>query len=255
MLRIVDYARRSGIEWYEVMRLCISDETIIQPLAILTHGELGVFELDDDEMIGDLPGQDPIPLAYKECEMNLAFLARLIHAKFPVVFKPVTKNSEGLASDFYQLGDMPLRPPAMEKFKGLDRVWFGFDKEVRITLDEIWIPESPNDTLAKKPSPEIAKEKKPRKQIKPHSKYIAHRIKNEKVMFNSWQYFKKLAAESRGTELVELPGYGPIYLKLDPKDIKGTVLWSETKFTSPTDGKSVKKTTFDRTWNRVKGQK
>ena len=255
MLRIADYAKRSGIEWYEVMRLCISDETTIQPLLILTHGELRVFELDDDEMIGDFPGQGPIPLAYKECEMNPAFLARLIHAKFPLFFKPVTKNREGYAADFYQLGDMPLRPPGLEKFEGMDRVWFGFDKEARITLDEIWMPDSPNDTLVKKPSSEIAKEKKPRKQITPHLKYIAHRIKHEKVMFNSWQYFKKLAAESRGTELVELPGYGPIYLKLDPKDIKGTVLWSETKFTSPTDGKSVKKLTFDRTWNRVKGQK
>ena len=46
MLRIADYAKRSGIEWYEVMRLCISDETTIQPLLILTHGELRVFELD-----------------------------------------------------------------------------------------------------------------------------------------------------------------------------------------------------------------
>ena len=255
MLRIVDYARRYEMEWYEVMRLCIDEDTALQPIAILTHGELRVFELDDDEMIGDLPEQETIPLAYEECEMNPAFLARLIHAKFPVVFHPVTKNTEGYAADFYQLGDMPLRPPGLEKFEGMDRVWFGFDKEVRITLDEIWMPESPNDTLLKKPSPEIAKEKKPRKQITPHSIYIAHRIKHGKVMLNSWQYFKQLAAESRGTELVELPGYGPIYLKQDPKDIKGTVLWSETKFTSPTDGKSVKKPTFDRAWNRVRGQK
>ena len=255
MLRIADYAKRSGIEWYELVKLCIHEETSIQPISILTHGELRVFELDDDELIGDFPGQDPIPLAFKECEMNLAFLARLIHAKFPVVFKPVTKNREGFASDFYQLGDMPLRPPVLEKFEGMDRVWFGFEKEARITLDEIWIPESSNDTLVKKPSPEIAKEKKARKQITPHSKYIAHRIKHGKVMFNSWQYFKKLAAESRGTELVELPGYGPIYLKQDSKDVKGTVLWSETKFTSPTDGKPVKKSAFDRAWNRVRGQK
>ena len=255
MLRIVDYAKRSGMEWYEVMRLCIDEDTALQPIAILTHGELRVFELDDDEMIGGLPEQDTISLAYEECEMNPAFLARLIHAKFPLFFKPVTKNREGYAADFYQLGDMPLRPPGLEKFEGMDRVWFGFDKEVRITLDEIWMPESPNDTLLKKPSPEIAKEKKPRKQITPHSIYIAHRIKHGKVMLNSWQYFKQFAAESRGTELVELPGYGPIYLKQDPKDIKGTVLWSETKFTFPTDGKPVKKSAFDKAWYRVQRQK
>ena len=29
MLRIADYAKRCGIEWYEVMRLCISDKTTI----------------------------------------------------------------------------------------------------------------------------------------------------------------------------------------------------------------------------------
>ena len=70
MLRIVDYARRFEKEWYEVIRLCISGETTIRPLLILTHGELRVFELDDDEMIGDFPGQGPIPLALEECEMN-----------------------------------------------------------------------------------------------------------------------------------------------------------------------------------------
>ena len=67
MLRIVDFARRSEKEWYEVIRLCINDETKIQPLLVLTHGELRVFELDDDELIGDFPGQSSIPLAYEDC--------------------------------------------------------------------------------------------------------------------------------------------------------------------------------------------
>ena len=97
--------------------------------------------------------------------MNPAFLARLIHAKFPVVFKPVTKNRKGFVSDLYQLGEMPISPPDLKKFEGMDRVLFGFKKEARITLDEIWIPESPKDTLVKKPSPEITKEKKPRNRI------------------------------------------------------------------------------------------
>ena len=82
MLRIVDYAKRCEMEWYVLIRLCINRETEIQPLAILTHGELRVFELDDDKLLGDFPGQDPIPLAFEECEINPAFLARLIHAKF-----------------------------------------------------------------------------------------------------------------------------------------------------------------------------
>ena len=88
MLRIADYAKRSGIEWYEVMRLCISDKTTIQPLLILTHGELRVFELDDEEMIGDFPGQGPIPLAFEECEMNPAFLARLFMRNFQLFSNP-----------------------------------------------------------------------------------------------------------------------------------------------------------------------
>ena len=45
MLRIVDYAKRCEMEWYELIRLCINQETEMQPLAILTHGELRVFEL------------------------------------------------------------------------------------------------------------------------------------------------------------------------------------------------------------------
>ena len=172
MLRIVDYARRFEKEWYEVIRLCISDETTIQPLAILTHGELRVFELDDDEMIGDLPGQDPIPLAYKECEMNLAFLARLIHAKFPVVFKPVTKNREGFASDFYQLGDMPLRPPGLEKFKGMDRVWFAFNKIVSIDLKNIWIPNKSASLIKNQPLRQKWKWLQLNKQLHIHSIFL-----------------------------------------------------------------------------------
>ena len=40
MLRIVDYAKRSGMEWYEVMRLCIDEDTALHPITILTYGEL-----------------------------------------------------------------------------------------------------------------------------------------------------------------------------------------------------------------------
>ena len=254
MLRIVDYAKRCEMEWYEVMRQSI-DELSVTPVAILNHGELIVYELDENELMGDYPGTEPIALAYKECVLNPAFMARLVHARFPVIFYPVTKKQDGFATDFYQLDDMPLRPEAVSKYEGMNRVWFGFSKQVSITLDEIWVPgdfQSVSQFLSdKEPEAEV----KHRKQITPHSKFIAHQIRHGKVMLNSWQYFKQFAAESRGTELVELPGYGPIYLKQDPKDIKGTVLWSETKFTSPTDGKPVKKSAFDKAWYRVQRQK
>ena len=196
MLKIADYARRYEMEWYEVMRLCISDETTIQPIAILTHGELRVFELDDDELIGDFPGQDPIPVAYEECEMNPAFLARLIHAKFPVVFKPVTKNKEGLASDFYQLDDMPLRPPAVKKFQGMDRVWFAFNKIVSIGLENIWIPNEPAALIKNQPLQQKWKWQQLNKQLHIHSIFrISLKVINQNTnpghYLKNWRYILK----------------------------------------------------------------
>ena len=45
MLRIVDYAKRKGIEWYEVIRQAIN-ESSVEPVVILTRGELRVYEMD-----------------------------------------------------------------------------------------------------------------------------------------------------------------------------------------------------------------
>ena len=133
MLRIVDYAKRCEMEWYEVMRQSI-DELSVTPVAKLNHGELIVYELDKNELMGDYPGTEPIALAYKECVLNPAFMARLVHASFPVIFYPVTKKQDGFATDFYQLDDMPLRPEALSKYEGIHRVWFGFSKQVTITI-------------------------------------------------------------------------------------------------------------------------
>ena len=140
MLRIVDYAKRKDVEWYEVIRQTIN-EASAAPVAILTRGELRVYELDEDEMIGDYPDAEPIPLAFMECTLNPAFLARLVHARFPFIFEPVTKIKEDLAADFYQLDDLPIRPPSLDRYERLDRVWFGFSKQVSMTLDDLWIPD------------------------------------------------------------------------------------------------------------------
>ena len=91
MLKIVDYAKRKEIEWYEVMIQAIN-ESSVAPVVILTRGELRVYELDEDELIGDYPDAEPIPLVFVECTLHPAFLARLVRARFPVIFKPVTKN-------------------------------------------------------------------------------------------------------------------------------------------------------------------
>ena len=69
MLRILDYAKGKDIEWYEVIRQAIN-EAFAGPVVILTCGELRVYELDEDEMIGDYPDAKPIPLALVEYTFN-----------------------------------------------------------------------------------------------------------------------------------------------------------------------------------------
>ena len=254
MLRIVDYAKRKDIEWYEVIRQAIN-ESSVAPVVILSQGELRVYELGEDEMIDDYPDAEPIPLALVECSLHPAFLARLVHARFPVIFKSVTKNKDDMATDFYQLDDMPIRSPAVSEYEGLDSVWFGFSKQVRMTLDDLWIPDDyqfNSQETSKQESEEVAGHKR---QIKPHTKYIEHQIQLGKNMFNSWQFFRRLAAESRGSMTIELPGFGPIYLKQNPKDIKYTLLYSDTVFKNSTDGETVKKNSFDRAWRRISGHK
>ena len=49
MLRIVDYAKRKDVEWYEIIRQAIN-ESSVAPVVILSQGELRVYELDEDEM-------------------------------------------------------------------------------------------------------------------------------------------------------------------------------------------------------------
>ena len=258
MLRIVDYAKRSGMEWYQVLRNVISNEAP-PPIVIPTQGEIAVLRTDENHDIEAYPGAEHINLAYEECELNPVLIARIIHAKFPLIFRSyvtVTPGSgEEIANNVFDFDDIPLKPKTLYQYQGQEKVMFSFRKEVRLSLDNIWMPSETESTMSVKSSHESLTERKPRKQLTPHTIFIAHQIQLGKIMLNSWQYFKKLAAESRGSELIDLPGYGPIYLKQDSKDIKNTILWSATQFKSPTDGKSVKKSAFDRAWNRVKGQK
>ncbi len=254
MLKIVDYAKRKDIEWYEVIRQAIN-EASVAPVVILSQGELRVYELDEDEMICDYPDAEPIPLALVESTLNPAFLARLVHARFPVIFEPVTKIRDDLAADFYQLDDMPIKPPAVSEYEGLERIWFGFSKQVSMTLDDLWIPDDYQFKTKEKSQHKSIDLTGKKKQTKPHTIYIAHQVQSGKSMLNSWQFFRRLAAESRGSMTIELPGFGPIYLKQNPKDIKYTLLYSDTVFKNPTDGETVKKNSFDRAWRRISGHK
>ena len=171
MLRIVDYAKRCEMEWYEVMRQSI-DELSVTPVAILNHGELMVYELDENEIMGKYPGTEPITLAYEECTLNPVYLARIIHARFPLFIKPVIKNRQVFGPSFYQLNDMPLRPPAVLKFKGLDKIWFGYSKKVYLTLDDIWVPDDSQYSSQFRSDKEPEAEVKHSKQITPHSKFM-----------------------------------------------------------------------------------
>ena len=254
MLRILDYAKGKDIEWYEVIRQAIDEESAA-PVVILSQGELMVYELDENEMISDYPDAEPIPLALVECTLNPAFLARLVHTRFPVIFEPVTKIKDDLASDFYQLEDMPIKPPNVSEYEGLERVWFGFSKQVSMTLDDLWIPDEYQLKTKEKSQQKSIELTEKKKQTKPHTIYIANQIQSGKSMHNSWQFFKRLASESRGREIVELPSFGRIYLKQSPQDIKNSILYSETVFKTPADGKTIKKNSFDRAWRRISGQK
>ena len=254
MLRIVDYAKRKDVEWYEIIRQAINESSVV-PVVILTRGELRVYEMDEDEMISDYPDAEPLRLALVECTLNPAFLARLVHARFPVIFKPVTKIKDDLAADFYHLEDMPIKPPSLSRYERLDRVWFGFSKQVSMTLDDLWIPAEYQFKTKEKSQQKSIELTKKKKQIKPHTIYIANQIQSGKSMFNSWQFLKRLASESRGREIVELPGFGPIYLKQSSQDIVNSILYSETVFKTPADGEIVNKNSFDRAWRRISGHK
>ena len=253
MLRIVDYAKGKDIEWYEVIRQAIND-TSVAPVVILTCGELRIYELDEDEMIGDYPDAEPIPLAFMECTLNPAFLARLVHARFPVIFKPVTKNKDDLAADFYQLDDMPIRPPSLSRYERLDRVWFGFSKQVSMTLDDLWMPNEGNVDYNKISGIEVLNPSDTR-QTTPHTQFIGHQMNRGEAKYDSWLFFKRLAVESAGEKQIELPGFGPIFLKRDGKDVERSVRYSLTKFKGPNDGQTVNKHAFDNAWSRIKTQK
>ena len=252
MLRIVDYAKRKDVEWYEIIRHAIN-ESSVAPVVILSQGELRAYELDKDGILDDYPDAEPIPLAFLECTLHPAFLARLVHVRFPVIFKPVRENED--AARFYQLEDMPIKPPTVSEYEGLDRVWFGCSKQFSMTLDDLWIPDEYQFKTKEKSQQKSIELTEKKKQIKPHTIYIANQIQSGKSMLNSWQLFKRLASESRGREIVELPDFGPIYLKQSPQDIVNSILYSETVFKTPADGEIVNKNSFDRAWRRISGHK
>ena len=195
MLRIADYAKRNGMEWYQFLRNAISNEAP-PPVVIPTQGEIAVLRTDENHYIEAYPGAEHINLAYEECELNPVLIARIIHAKFPLIFRSyvtVTPGSgEEIANNVFDFDDIPLKPKTLYQYQGQEKVMFSFRKEVRLSLDNIWMPSETESTMSVKSSHESLTERKPRKQLTPHTIFIAHQIQLGKIMLNSWQYFRSL---------------------------------------------------------------
>ena len=90
---------------------------------------------------------------------------------------------------------------------------------------------------------------------KPHTAFIANRVKLGKERGESWEKFKQLANDSVGKKQVELPGYGKIYLRRVRKNPEKEILYSHETFNHdeaenlPDGVFLIKKTAYDTAWN------
>ena len=93
---------------------------------------------------------------------------------------------------------------------------------------------------------------------KPHTAYIANRVKLGKKRGESWEKFKQLANDSIGKQQVELPGYGKIYLRRVRKNPEKEILYSHEPFDHdeaenlPDGVDLIKRTAFDKAWTQIK---
>ena len=92
---------------------------------------------------------------------------------------------------------------------------------------------------------------------KPHTAYIANRVKLGKKRGESWEKFKQLANDSIGKQKVELPGYGKIYLRRVRINPEQEILYSHESFDHdetenlPAGVLLIKKTAYDTAWNDI----
>ena len=92
---------------------------------------------------------------------------------------------------------------------------------------------------------------------KPHTAYIANRVKLGKKRGESWEKFKQLANDSIGKQQVELPGYGKIYLRRVRINPEQEILYSHEAFdfdkaeNLPDGVDLIKKTAFDKAWTQI----
>ena len=92
---------------------------------------------------------------------------------------------------------------------------------------------------------------------KPHTAYIANRLKLGKGRGESWEKFKQLANDSVGRKQVELPGYVKIYLRRVRKNPEKEILFSHERFDHdeadnlPDGVDLIKRTAFDKAWTQI----
>ena len=92
---------------------------------------------------------------------------------------------------------------------------------------------------------------------KPHTAYIANRVKLGKKRGESWEKFKQLANDSIGKQQVELPGNGKIYLRRVRLNPEQEILYSHEAFDHdetenlPAGVLLIKKTAYDTAWNDI----
>ncbi len=92
---------------------------------------------------------------------------------------------------------------------------------------------------------------------KPHTAYIAYRLKLGKGRGESWEKFKQLANDSVGRKQVELPGYVKIYLRRVRKNPEKEILFSHERFDHdeadnlPDGVDLIKRTAFDKAWTQI----
>ena len=92
---------------------------------------------------------------------------------------------------------------------------------------------------------------------KPHTAYIANKVKLGKERGESWEKFKQLANDSKGKQQVELPGYGKIYLRRVRLNPEQEILYSHESFDHdetenlPAGVLLIKKTAYDTAWNDI----
>jgi hypothetical protein len=92
---------------------------------------------------------------------------------------------------------------------------------------------------------------------KPHTAFIAHEMKANKNRGESWEKFKQLANNSVGSQQVDLPGFGKIYLRRVRKNPEKEILYSHEPFDHDEVGNIpigvflIKRTAFDTAWNDI----